>query len=375
MNDSRERWLDMVAMNQRSQQINLLKKQQAEADRLKSLPKCPECATPLESGVSICRGCQSRIAWLPLDGRPLSLQSLGSKIPAIVNQLQAQLTDAWNAYRAAGVENLPQLYEALASLHDHAIGNYSSLQKAEVWLADFEEQREKLAKEVKRLERNLEGRVAIGCGTTVILLLLVCLGILLASPDAAVWRNPVQLMLPGIFWSLVAATFMGWGMRKGAKIRMLLSSLRPQLDQPTPTLVSTMTQAKYLTLMIYPKREAILTLQSEYQSVLNFAGQHGIVVSNTFPTLAPATRPNLLSDSVFHELVAVSQEIGVPIDLSRRTTVGQSPSRKADVGSPPEVGVVVKCPGCGVGLRLSREKSGAIKCPKCQTRFESKRTG
>ena len=87
---------DLIGMQQRREQLNemqeiksLLKKQQAEKDRVQQLPQCPSCKSRIERGAKKCPSCRDEIVWFQygvLPEEPYELISFPETLSQIIHK-------------------------------------------------------------------------------------------------------------------------------------------------------------------------------------------------------------------------------------------------------------------------------------------------
>lgn len=120
---------------QAQQQNELLGELVQEQTRKKSLPKCPECKTPMEIGATICTGCKERMVWckLSVETRLGNVRTVQQWLPALFESNRSQLEAARSQIRNDLKSTVNSLVEAeqasrkLLELREENRGTFEAL--------------------------------------------------------------------------------------------------------------------------------------------------------------------------------------------------------------------------------------------------------
>jgi hypothetical protein len=91
--------------------------QYAESQRIQQLPRCPDCAVPLELGVRKCRACHGMLIWLQVDSEvlPISHENREESLARISDHKMSMFRDARDFFIRVSRQALPELRDKLQS--------------------------------------------------------------------------------------------------------------------------------------------------------------------------------------------------------------------------------------------------------------------
>jgi hypothetical protein len=290
---------DIAGVHQRKEQINelrevksLLKQQQAEAQRKKRLPKCPECGSPLEKGVRRCVGCRMQMAWLDyFDSKnatkiPLAVATLSEELPRLSLEVSTNQMKFLTEYK----QILLTLQAELPRLHDELKRTHGSLGKASKNLASYRWSKVSAAADHRKATEksdHLSDQAQWGCIGYALagFLIAIAVGVIIGNNGV----DPGPEIVAAIFFGFPVLAVTYYFAKRFKSVSKLRNSASKQLKEieATPKWMSQAERLDKIGKAAHRLRSVCLEFQETLANIVSLAESNNISIPNSPSIIRP----------------------------------------------------------------------------------------